>query len=51
MSKLVLSKTRINGCKINKKNKIHRMIIFFGASDDQEQTIRCLSILAKLNLK
>ena len=37
--------------KINKKNKIHRMIIFFGASDDQEQTIRCLSILAKLNLK
>ena len=37
--------------KINKKKKLQRVIIFFGASDDKEQTIKCLSILSKLNLK
>ena len=37
--------------KINKKKKLQRVIIFFGASDHKEQTIKCLSILSKLNLK
>jgi UDP-2,4-diacetamido-2,4,6-trideoxy-beta-L-altropyranose hydrolase len=37
--------------KINKKKKLQRVIVFFGASDNKEQTIKCLSILSKLNLK
>ena len=37
--------------KINKKKKLQRVIIFFGATDHKEQTIKCLSILSKLNLK
>ena len=37
--------------KINKKKKLQRVFIFFGASDDKEQTIKCLSILSKLNFK
>ena len=37
--------------KINKKKKLQRVIIFFGATDHKEQTIKCLSILSKINLK
>jgi len=37
--------------KINKKKKLQRVIIFFGASDNKKLTIKCLSVLSKLNLK
>lgn len=34
-----------------KKKKLKRLIIFFGASDNKNQTIRCLNVLSKMNLK
>ena len=37
--------------KFNRKKNLTKIMIFFGASDNKNQTLRCLNILSKINLK
>ena len=37
--------------KFNRKKNLTKIMIFFGASDNKNQTLRCLNILSNINLK